>query len=163
MHCQVDRESLLTKQTSSPKETSWSMDPCTHKTGRPQLMCNNNSYDALFAFLPELAEDDQGLFKKWISLAAEEDMWNNYMSLLTDFQKCGIENVLQCICLANKMCMCFSFFQLILPCQWFVMKHFYSLIFKNVAVKMCYHTFVSQQCTCTYWYLWQCEYIAVKM
>jgi len=77
------------------------MDPCTHKTGRTQLMSNNNSYDALFAFLPELAEDDQGLFKKWISLAAEEDMWNNYMSLLTDFQKCGIENVLQCICLAK--------------------------------------------------------------
>ena len=63
------------------------MDPCTHKTGRTQLMSNNNSYDALFAFLPELAEEDQGLFKKWISIAAEEDMWNSYIKIFLCYVK----------------------------------------------------------------------------
>ena len=51
---------------------AWIHAPC--KIGRPQLTCNNNFCNALFAFLLELQGDNQDLFIKWTPIAAEEDM-----------------------------------------------------------------------------------------
>jgi len=47
------------------------------KSGKPQYSCNNNFLDAIHACLPELIEDDQGLFKKWTQLTMGEEAWNS--------------------------------------------------------------------------------------
>jgi len=47
------------------------------KTGKPQYSCNNNFLNAIHACLPELTEDDQGLFKKWTQLTMDEEAWNS--------------------------------------------------------------------------------------
>ena len=67
-------------KTNGPKETilgAWIQHP--QKTGKPQYSCNNNFLNAIHAYLPELPEDDQGLFKKWTQLTMDEEAWNSWI------------------------------------------------------------------------------------
>jgi len=41
-----------------------------------QLSCNNNFLKAVHAIVPELTEDEQGLFKTWMPLTIDEESWN---------------------------------------------------------------------------------------
>jgi len=41
-----------------------------------QLSCNNNFLKAVHAIVPELTEDEQGLFKTWMPLMIDEESWN---------------------------------------------------------------------------------------
>ena len=69
------------RRQDTPEETPRSLGdlsiqrPC--KTGKPQYTCKHNFLNAIQACMPELTENEQGLFKKWIPLTLNEEAWNS--------------------------------------------------------------------------------------